>query len=150
MQKRYTPQLANTETYVIRGNELFLVGLRIQALGRSQEVRPVPAVLFATNSGSRWSGSFGGSTSGTYSFTGLGTRHFHLGGKRLKATGVRSSVSYRGEVSGTQVTTAWVSPSRRVIVTEEVRLKERLGVSQVRMRMQRRLLALMPERLPFR
>ncbi len=150
MQKRYTPHLANTETYVIRGNELFLVGLRIQALERSREVRPVPAVLFATNSGSKWSGSFSGSTSGTYSFTGLGRRLFQLGGKQLKTTGVRSSVSYRGAVNGTQVTTAWVSLSRRMIVTEEVTMKERLGVSQVRMKMRRRLLTLSPERLPTR
>ncbi len=148
MQKRYTPQLANTETYVIRGDELFLVEFRIQALGRSQVVRPVPAVLFATNAGSKWSGSFGGSTSGTYSFTGLGKRLYRLGEKRLRVTGVRSTVSYRGAVSGTQVTTAWVSPSRRVIVTESVKMKERLGVSQVRMAMKRRLLALGPERLP--
>jgi hypothetical protein len=148
MQKLYTPHLANTETYVIRGNELYLVGLRIQALGRSQEVRPVPAVLFATDSGSKWSGAFTGSTNGSYSFTALGRRSFRLGSRRMTVTGVRSSVSYRGAVDGTQTTTAWVSLAHRLVVTEAVDLRERLGVSQVRLKMHRRLLALDPDRAP--
>jgi len=144
MQRRYTPQLANTETYVIRGNELFLVGLRIEALGRSREVRPVPAVLFASNSGSKWSGQFAGTTSGSYSVTGLGRRIYRLGDKRLRVTGLSSSVAYRGAVDGTQETTTWISLGRRVVVAERVVLRERLGVSEVRLRLRRRLLTLEP------
>lgn len=147
MQKRYSPRLANTETYVIRGDELFLVGLRIEALENAQEVRPVPAVLFASRSGSKWSGGFSGRTSGSYVVTGLGKRPFRLGSKRLKVTGLRSSVSYRGAVTGTQTTTAWISLARRVIVSERVVLRERLGVSEVRLRLRRRLMDLAPDPL---
>lgn len=146
MQKRYTPRLANTETYVIRGNELYLVGLRIEALGRSQEVRPVPAVLFGGNSGSKWSGQFSGTTSGSYVVTGLGERSYRLGTKKLKVIGLKSSVSYRGAVSGTQTMTAWVSLGRRVIVAEKVVSRQRLGVSEVMLSLRRRLLAPNPGR----
>jgi hypothetical protein len=147
MQKHYTSQLANTETYVIRGNELYLVGLRIEALGRSQEVRPVPAVLFASGSGSKWSGEFTGTTSGSYTVTGLGRRFFRLGAKRLKVTGLRSSVSYRGAVAGTQTATTWVSPAQGIIVAEKVALREQLGVSEVQLGLRRRLMTLDPGRL---
>lgn len=146
LQKRYAPDLANTETYIIRGGELFLVGLRLQARGSSQEVRPVPAVLFASNSGSKWSGRFSGATSGSYEVTGLGERTLSLGGRRLKVTGVRSLVSYRGGVSGAQRMTAWVSPRRRLVVLERLAMRERLGVSDVRLRLDRRLVSLKPIR----
>jgi hypothetical protein len=146
LQKRYAPDLANTETYVIRGSELFLVGLRIQALGRSQEVRPAPAVLFGSNAGSEWSGQFSGATSGSYKVRGLGERVYRLGDRWLKATGVRSSVSYRGAVSGAQAMTAWILPQKRLVLTERVVLRERLGVSNVRLRLHRRLVSLEPSR----
>jgi hypothetical protein len=144
MQKRYAPRLANTETYVIRGSELFLVGLRIEALGRSQEVRPEPAVLFASSSGSQWSGQFTGRTKGSYSVTGLGGRRYRVGSRELKVTGLESSVSYRGVVSGVQKTTIWFSPARRLIVSEELKMRERLGVSEVRLDLRRHLLSLAP------
>jgi hypothetical protein len=146
LQKRYAPDLANTETYVIRGSELFLVGLRVQALGSSQEVRPAPAVLFGSNLGSKWSGQFSGATSGSYSVTGLGERVYRLDGRRLKATGVRSSVFYRGAVSGAQAMTAWILPQKRLVLTEKVVLRERLGVSNVRLHLRRWLVSLEPSR----
>ena len=146
LQKRYAQDLANTETYVIRGSELFLVGLRIEARGSSQEVRPAPAVLFGSSSGSKWSGQFSGATSGSYSVTGLGERAYRLAGRRLRATGVRSSVTYRGAVSGAQAMTAWILPRQRLVLSERVVLRERLGVSDVRVRLRRRLLSLEPIR----
>lgn len=146
MQKRYTERLANTETYVIRGNELFLVGLRVEALGHSEEVRPVPAVLFGSNTGSQWSGQFSGRTSGSYSVTGLGERRYRVDGRQLKVTGLKSSVSYRGAVSGSQAMTLWVSPATRLVTSERLAMKERLGVSEVRIRLHRRLLSLQPSR----
>jgi hypothetical protein len=144
LQKRYAPDLANTETYVIRGNELFLVGLRLEALGQSREVRPTPAVLFGNGTGSRWSGRFGGATSGSYDVTALGERVYRLGGERLRVTGVRSTVSYRGKVSGAQTMTAWISPGRRLAVAERVALRERMGVSDLRLHLDRRLLSVDP------
>jgi hypothetical protein len=150
LQKRYAPDLANTETYVIRGRELFLVGLRVEARGSSQEVRPAPAVLFGSNSGSRWSGRFSGATSGSYRVTGLGERVYRLDGRRLKATGVRSSVSYRGAVSGAQAMTAWILPRKRLILTEKIALRERLGVSDVHLHLRRRLVSLEPSRAEAR
>jgi hypothetical protein len=146
MQKRYAPDLATTETYVIRGSELFLVSLLIQAPGSSRAVRPAPAVLFGSSSASKWSGQFGGATSGAYSVTAIGNRPYFIDGKRLKARGVRSTVSYRGAVSGARTMTAWISPQKRLILSERVVLRERLGVSDVLLRMRRRLISLEPSR----
>jgi hypothetical protein len=146
LQKRYAPDLANTETYVLRGSELFLVGLRLQARGSSREVRPVPAVLFGSDSGSKWSGRFSGGTSGSYVVTGLGERTLSFDGGRLKVAGVRALVSYRGAVSGAQRMTTWISPRRRLVVLERVAMRERLGVSDVRLHFDRRLISLDPIR----
>jgi hypothetical protein len=146
LQKRYAPDLANTETYLIRGGELFLVGLRLEASGSSREVRPVPAVLFGSSSGSKWSGRFGGSTRGSYDVTSLGQRTLSLDGRRLKVTGVRSLVSYRGAVRGAQKMTAWISTRRRLVILERVAMREQLGVSEVRLRLDRRLIDLEPMR----
>jgi hypothetical protein len=139
MQKRYTPEIANTETYVIRGDELYLVGIRFHVQGGSREVRPVPAILFASESGSEWAGRFSGETNGSYTASGLGRRRYRLGGKDVRVTGIRSSVSYRGAVNGRQLTTTWVSPKRRLIVSETVTMRERLGVNEVRLQLQRQL-----------
>jgi hypothetical protein len=144
LQKRYAPDLANTETYVIRGDELFLVGLQVEALGQSQEVRPTPAVLFGNGTGTRWSGRFGGRTSGSYDVTALGERSYRLAGKRMRVTGLRSTVIYRGEVSGAQTITAWVSPQRRLVVAEKITLRERLGVSDLRLHLRRQLISADP------
>ena len=147
MQKRYAGRLANTETYVIRDDELFLVGLRIEALGHSEEVRPVPAVLFGNDTGSEWSGQFSGRTSGSYRVVGLGDRFYRVGGRRLRATGLESSVSYRGAVSGAQAMTLWISPKRRLVIREELEMKERMGVTEVRLGLRRRLLSPEPVRV---
>jgi hypothetical protein len=145
MQKRYTDDIANTETYVIRDDDLYLVGLLVQASGQSREVRPVPAVLFAGDAGSRWSGQFSGRTSGSYSATGLGRRTYTLHGKGLRVTGLRSSVSYRGAVTGRQVTTIWISPDEGLIVSENVTMRERLGVNDFRLGLRRQLVRPRPE-----
>jgi hypothetical protein len=141
MQKRYGPGLANTETYVIRDDELFLVGIRIDALGASEGVRPSPPVLFASDAGAaRWSGRFSGATRGSYSATGLGAGSYQLGDRSLRVIGLRSVVNYRGVVSGTQAATTWFTVGGRLIVSEEVTLRERLGVTEVRVHLRRSLL----------
>jgi hypothetical protein len=149
-QRRYAPDIANTSTFVIRGGEVYLVGVLIQALGESQDVRPDPPVLTISDKGSSWSGRFAGRTYGSYSFSGLGKRAVRVGPRRLTAVGIKSVVAYRGAVSGTQRTIAWVSPSRDVVIAESFRSEQEFGLSSLRLRSHSELLSLHPSPLPAR
>lgn len=144
VQKRFTPDIANTSTYVSRGREVYLVNMLIQALGESYEVRPNPPVLFASDAGSSWSGQFGGPTRGSYSFTALGKRAFRVGAKRIQTLGIASAVSYQGEVSGKQVATAWISVDDNVVVRERIRSRQDFGVSTLKLQSLSRLVSLRP------
>ena len=149
-QRRYAPDIANTATYVIRGRDVYLVNLRIQALGESHEIRPDPPVLFLSDEGSSWSGQFGGQTSGSYEFLARGERSLRVSSQRLKVLGVSSVVSYRGAVNGTQRTTTWISPSRELVVSESLRSRQRFGVDSLRLRSRSRLLSLDPDPISSR
>lgn len=148
VQKRFAPDLANTSTYVSRGQEVYLVNLLIQALGESYEVRPNPPVLFASNAGSSWSGQFGGSTRGSYRFTALGKRTFRVGDKRLQTLGIASTVSYQGEVTGKQVATAWISADDNVVVREKIKSSQDFGVSTLRLHSLSRIVSPRPMKQP--
>jgi hypothetical protein len=148
VQRRFASDIANTETYVIRGDDIYLVGITIQALGETQKIRPDPAVLSATETGSEWSGQFSGPTFGSYSFSVGGKEKFRVGGKRLRAVRISSSVSYRGAYSGIQKATTWVSVDRDVVLGEEARSSQDFGVSTLRLRSRSHLISLQPEPLP--
>lgn len=147
VQRRFAPDIANTSTYVVRGENVYLVGLLIQVLGESQEVRPNPPVLFASNSGSSWSGQFGGSTYGSYAFSALGKRTYQVGTKRVRAVGMSSSVSFQGEVRGTQAATAWISLDDNVVVAEKVKSRQDFGVSALHLHSRSHLISLQPTKL---
>jgi hypothetical protein len=150
VQRRFSPEVANTSTYVIRGDSVYLVTLKIQALGESHLIHPDPPVLTVSDKGSSWSGRFGGSTAGSYKFSGLGKRTFRVGSRPLRAVGISSAVSYRGAVAGSQRSTTWVSLHHEVVVAESFRSRQRLGVSSLRLRSRSHLLSLDPDRLPAR
>lgn len=144
LQNRLAPDLTDTGTYVIRGDELFLVGLRMQALGQVQEVRPDPAIYLSGITGSKWWGKFKGKTSGSYRAISLGERVYRVRRQPLKVVGVRAWMSYRGAVSGKRVMTVWVSTKRRLVVSEKVVARESFGVSDLHLRLRRRLIDLEP------
>jgi len=150
VQRRFSGDVANTSTYVIRGNDVYLVGLRIQALGESHLIHPDPPVLTVSDKGSSWSGRFGGSTAGSYQFSGLGKRTFRVGSRALRAVGISSVVSYSGSVAGSQRSTTWISLHHEVVVSEAFRSRQRLGVSSLRLHSHSHLLSLDPDRLPAR
>jgi hypothetical protein len=150
VQRRFSTEVANTSTYVIRGNDVYLVALRIQALGESHLIHPDPPVLTVSDEGSSWSGRFGGSTAGSYQFSGLGKRTFRVGSRPLRAVGISSVVSYRGAVAGSQRSTTWVSLRHEVVVAEAFRSRQLLGVSSLRLRSRSHLLSLDPDPLPAR
>jgi hypothetical protein len=144
IQRRLGPEIANTDTYVVRGGNIYLVGLVIQALGETQRIQPDPAVLSATNSASEWSGQFGGRTIGSYSFSVRGKERFRVGHRRLRAVRVTSVVTYRGAFTGSQSGTTWLSVGHHVVLGEKVRSHQGFGVSTLRLRTQTHLKSLRP------
>lgn len=142
VQTRVSPDLAITRTYVIQGEDIYLVSLVTEAFGESQEIRPSPPVLSATSSGSKWSGQFGGATYGAYTFSGLGKRTFQVGQARIRAVGISSSVSYRGAFTGSQVATAWIALQKKLIVAERLRSRQEFGATTLKVRSSSRLLSL--------
>jgi len=142
MQTRVSPDLAITRTYVIHGEDIYLVSLVTAAFGESQEIRPSPPVLSATNSGSKWSGQFGGPTYGAYTFSGLGKRTFRVGHARVRAVGISSSVRYRGALNGSQVATAWIALQKKLIVAERLRSRQEFGATTLKVRSSSHLVSL--------
>lgn len=142
VQTRVSPDLAITRTYVIHGEDIYLVSLVTEAFGESQEIRPSPPVLSATNSGSKWSGQFGGPTYGAYTFSGLGKRTFRVGHARIRAVGISSSVSYRGAFNGSQVATAWIALRKKLIVAERLRSRQEFGATTLKVRSSSHLVSL--------
>jgi hypothetical protein len=145
VQMRVSPDLAITRTYVIQGEDIYLASLVTQAFGESQEIRPSPPVLSATNSGSKWSGQFGGPTYGAYTFSGLGKRIFRVGQARIRAVGISSSVSYRGAFIGRQVATAWIAIQEKLIVAERLRSRQEFGATTLKVRSSSHLVSLSGE-----
>jgi hypothetical protein len=142
MQNRYRSTLANTETYVVAGKNAYLVRLKIQALGQSREVQPDPPILSVSGAGSSWSGAFRGPASGGYSFAALGTRSDRVGNERLRVFGLSSSVAYRGNVTGTQQSVAWISSDSHMVVAESVTSNQDIGVDDVQVHLHSRLISL--------
>lgn|GEM_PF-4475865 len=146
IQQRIAPDIANTSTYLIRQGDVFLVRLLIQAAGEAQDIRPAPPVLSASSAGTTWSGQFGGPTYGSYRFSVLGKRDFRIGHRHVSATGIASSVSYAGRVSGQQRSTAWIGQSPRLVVAESFRSSQRFAVSALKVALESKLVALRPRR----
>jgi hypothetical protein len=142
VQTRVSPDLAITRTYVVQGEDIYLVSLVTNAFDESQEIRPSPPVLSATNSGSRWSGQFGGPTYGAYTFSGLGKRTFRVGHDRIRAVGISSSVRYRGAFTGSQVATAWIALQKKLIVAERLRSRQEFGATTLKVRSSSHLVSL--------
>lgn len=150
IQMRFSSDVATTSTYVIRGEDVYLMSLRTQALGESQEIVPNPPVLSASGSGSKWSGQFGGRTYGGYSFSALGKRTFRVGSMKVRTAGISSSVSYRGAFNGTQAVTAWIAlrPNPHIVVSEELESRQDFGVSTLKINAHSHLLSLKPKHGP--
>jgi hypothetical protein len=144
IQRRFASDIAYTSTYVSRGSEVYLVRLLIQALGESHEVRPNPPVLFASSSGSSWSGQFAGSTQGAYKFSALGKSTHLVGSRRVPTLGISSEVSYQGEVTGKQLAITWISIDDDLIVKERLRSRQDFGVSTLNLQSSSHLVSLRP------
>ena len=142
---RLAPYTDAANVYVVRGQDVYVVGVGIATPHLVERVTPRPAILGASDTETRWSGAFRGPTSGTYAVEVLGRRRIRVGDRVVSAVGVRSTAIYRGQVTGEQVSRSWVTPGRSLVVAESARSALRIGGAEERLRYRSRLLSLLPD-----
>lgn len=133
VQRRYTPQLADEATLVVRGGDVYLAKLTSYVAGRALEVNPDPPVKAIDGDDLEWSGTFEGPTRGSYAATNLGRRAVSAGGRRQRAIGIELRVSFTGEVDGTLHSQTWLSIDDFLPLVEETRQDRTLGGDRTRL-----------------
>lgn len=143
-QRRYARDFGDTATLVAAGQSVYLTQLRFQVGGYIKTVVPKPPALVASRSKLDWSGRFRGRTSGTYRGEIVGRKRMRVGGKSVRAVGVVTRTTYRGEIKGSQLSTTWFSPKDNLVVAETVTQQRTFGLDRLRLTYKSRLKSLKP------
>jgi hypothetical protein len=140
-EHRFGSGTSTVDVYLRRGGDVYAVALGFDTPNDVETVLPRPAILALSATATRWTGVFGGPTSGSYQFEILGRRAFRVGGRIVEAVGVSSSASYRGEVTGSRRATTWLSTDGSLIVAESGVITVDIGVAVDRLAYSLRLLS---------
>jgi hypothetical protein len=119
VERRYSPDATTQNVIVLRGEDVYITGLGFETPSSVRSVLPRPAVLALSGNQTAWSGTFRGSTSGSYEVEIVGRRRFDVGGRSVEAVGLESRASYTGELEGSQRATTWFATGRSALVVEE-------------------------------
>jgi hypothetical protein len=139
LQRRYTPTLGETATFVVRGSTLYMTELELQAGGQRTTIRPEPPVVALAPSELEWSGAFQGETRGRYSAQVVGRRTFRTGGSTERAVGVEFRLSAAGAVKGQERSVRWFAVERGLVLAERVEQSRRLGLDETKLKYSARL-----------
>jgi hypothetical protein len=142
---RYTKTTRTADVYLLRGEDIYIVADGFDTPHFVQSVKPRPAILALSGTQQEWRGTFAGATSGTYSVEIVGRRTFTIGGKRVKAVGLSSRATFRGETTGTQRRTTWLATGRALVVRETGSSVLHFGGDVERLSYSDRLLSLEPK-----
>lgn len=143
-EHRYTPKVRTADVYILRGEDIYIVADGFVTPNYVQSVKPRPAILALSGTQQAWRGTFAGATSGTYSVEIVGRRTFTIGGKRVKAVGLSSTATFRGETTGSQKRETWLATGRALVVRETGTSVLQLGGDVERLSYTDRLLSLEP------
>lgn len=138
--------IADTATLVVRGNRVYITQLQSTLGGQQTLLMPDPPVLALDPDRLRWEGTFSGVSSGRYRAEPVGRRRFDIGGRPVRALGVRFTLVSTGEVSGTQRSLQWFDPRSNLVVREEVEQRRSFGVDELLLDYRARARALTPTR----
>lgn len=133
VQRRYTPQLADNLTTVVRGGDVYLTRLQITAGGQVVEITPDPPIKTLDGDDLEWEGSFDGPTRGRYAGAVVGRRAVRVGDRAARAVGVELRIAFTGELRGSSRSTTWFSLDHNVVVDEKVTQKRALGIDRLRL-----------------
>lgn len=138
-QRRYTPKIADTYTFVVRGGDVYISGIDFYAAGRVFHVVPKPPIKAVDASNLNWQGSFSGPTNGQYAGSAIGRKTVDAVGGRQHTLGVELRLSFGGQVQGTTRQDNYVSLDKGLLLTEDVLQDRTIGGQPVRLAYKSRL-----------
>ena len=144
-QRTFSDRTRIPEVYVLRGEDVYITALGFDTPNLVESFNPRPAVLAVSGTETVWSGSFKGSTSGDYRVEIIGRRNLRIGGKSVRAVGLRSDANYQGEAEGSRRTTTWLAADRSMVLQEEGESVLVVGGGEQRLRYRTKLVSLTPE-----
>lgn len=144
VQNRYSARTANARVYLIRGDDVYIVAAGFDTPNFVSTVLPRPAIIALAASGSRWSGSFAGKTSGSYKVEILERGLIKVGGKSVKAVHLSSTAHFRGEINGAQTADTWLAEGRSLVLREKGKVNLRFGGDTEALRYKMRLQSVTP------
>lgn len=144
IQRRYETDLGDTATFLIRGPDVYLRSLRFQSGGYIKTLSPSQPLLTLSGAELDWSGVFRGRTSGRYAAEIIGRKRFKVGARTIRAAGVRTRISYGGEIKGWERSTRWITTNRNLLIAENVTQVRNFGLDRLRLSYTSRLKSLTP------
>jgi hypothetical protein len=138
-QRRYTPKIADTYTFVVRGGDVYIAGIDFYTAGRAFHVVPKPPIKGVDASNLNWQGSFSGPTNGQYAGSAIGRKTVDAVGGRQRALGVELRLSFGGQVQGTTRQDNFVSLDKGLLLSEDVTQDRTIGGQPVRLAYKSRL-----------
>ncbi len=144
IQRRYDTDLGNTGTVLIRGSDVYISKLRFQSGSYVKTLSPRRPLLTLSGTDLDWSGVFRGRTSGRYAAEIIGRKSMKVGSRKVRVVGVKSRISYDGEIEGWERSTRWISAGQSLAISEEVVQQRKLGLDRLRLTYKTRLISLDP------
>lgn len=142
MQRRFEEDLGETGVFVTNGGDLLLRSGRFQAGGDITDLLPDPPITLVSGSEMEWSGSFTGVTTGRYEAEVVERKVLRVGGERVRVVGIKSNVTYAGEIEGFERATRWLAIDETIVVAEEVVQERAYGLDRMRLSYKSRLKSL--------
>lgn len=145
IQRRYEADLGDTAIFLMRDSDVYLRSLRFQSGGYIKTLTPSQPLLTLSGTELDWSGVFRGRTSGRYAAEIIGRKRFKVGASTIRAAGVRTRISYGGEIKGWERSTRWIATNGNLLIAENVTQQRKFGLDRVRLSYSSRLKDLQPE-----
>ncbi len=143
-QRKYEKDLGDTVTFLIRGSDMYLQKMRFQSGGYIKKLTPKQPLLMLSGTEIDWSGVFRGRTSGRYAAEIIGRKSMKVGSRKVKVVGVKTRISYGGDIEGWERSTRWIAVDRNVVVSENVVQQRKFGLDKLRLSYTARLVSLKP------
>jgi hypothetical protein len=144
-EREFSPTTAVTNVYIQRGEDTYISAIGVATANYVTTIEPRPAILAVAGAGTRWSGEFSGTTSGTYEVEIFDRRPISVGGERVDAVGLDSHATYHGETEGSQDARTWLAADRPLILSERAQLVIKVGSATNRIEYESELTSLDPE-----
>ncbi len=143
-QRKFEKDLGDTATLLIRGSDIYLQKLSFQSGGYIKKLSPRQPLLMLSGTELDWSGVFRGRTSGRYASEIVGRKSMKVGSRKVKVVGVKSRISYGGDIEGYERSTRWIAVNRNVVVSENVVQQRKFGLDKLRLSYTAHLVSLKP------